>query len=65
MLASQPSAKPTRKMKATGIVGAVATLILAVAPQLGLDIPEDTAVYVAGALVAALAAGYRTMEARP
>lgn len=61
-LAAQDSTKPTRKIKAVGITGALATLILAIAPQLGLDIPEETALYVAGVVVALVGAGYKTLE---
>jgi len=60
MLASQESAKPTRKIAATGIAGALGIVIAYV---LGVD--EETAGAIAVVLIAALGAGYSTKDARP
>lgn len=44
---SQPTAAPTRKVTAGGVAGAVATIIVAVAAGLGVDIDGVTAAAIA------------------
>ena len=56
MLINQPSAKPTRKVAATGISGACVTLLLWGAKQAGVDLNVETAT--ALVLVVSFGAGY-------
>lgn len=53
---NQGSAQPTPKVVATGVTGAAAIILVAVANKLGLDLPPEVAAAIVA--VAAFAAGY-------
>ena len=57
---NQPTATPTRKIAATGIGGAAATVLIWLAAQFGMEIPAEVAAGIV-ALIAA-GAGYMTAE---
>jgi len=52
---SLPTASPVRKVKAGGLAGAIAVLIIAVAAQFGVEIPAEdaSAIAVAVSVIAA------------
>ena len=62
-LVSQASAAPTRKMEGVAAGGAVATVAVWVAAQLGVELPTEVAV--AFAALIAFVAGYVTRERAP
>ncbi len=55
---SQPTARPTAKVAATGIAGSVAIVLIWVAGQFGIDMPAE----VAAALTAIIAFGAGYMK---
>lgn len=50
-LTKQPTAAPTRKVRASALGGVVTALLIAGAAQLGYSLPEDVATEVASALI--------------
>lgn len=60
---NQGSAQPTPKVVATGVTGAAAIILVAVANKLGLDLPPEVAAAIVA--VAAFVAGYLKRDKNP
>ena len=54
-LKTQPTAEPTRKVKAVGVSGVVAVLIVIALARLGVEVDSETATAVAVSIISAVA----------
>ena len=61
-LKEQPTAKPTRKVKAVGISGVIAALLVLLLGRLGVEVDAETATALAGAFMALAAYFTKSME---